>query len=170
MMNITAQITVEHGSRCNPVAVPFETLLLDESGPVPVWILKEQNIKWKVTPSNKFEDALLMASLMILKDPELEEFVCDYFSHLDEFFFDNVDLNVSFSAEDLQLLYQKNREICSWKRLIINVLDGCSDADFQIQALEDYTMNLEVCITTYRRISHCGEKLEISGHEDFYYC
>ena len=59
MMNITAQITVEHGRRCNPVAVPFETLFLDESGPEPAWILKDQNIRWTVTSDNKIEDGML---------------------------------------------------------------------------------------------------------------
>ena len=169
MINITAQIIVEHGSRYNPVVVPFETLLLDESGPVPVWILKEQNIKWKVTSYNKFEDALLMAALLILKDSELEDFACDYFSHLDNYFFDNVDLNVNLTAEHLELLYQKNREVCSWKRLIINVFDGCSHADLQMEALEEYSMNVEVGITTYRRSVQNGEKIEIYGHDDFDY-
>ena len=168
-MNITAQIIVEHGRRYDPVAVPFETLLLDESGPVPIWILKDQNIKWKVTASNKFEDALLMASLLILKDPEVEEFACNYFSHLDNFCFENIDLNVNLSAEHLQHLYQKNRKVCCWKRLIINVFDGCSDVDFQIQTLEDYSMDVEIGITTYRRSVQDGEQIEISGHDNFYY-
>jgi hypothetical protein len=48
--------------------------------------------------------------------------------------FDNLDLNVSFSEEHLQLLYEQNRAVC-WKRLIITVLDGCTDVYFQIQAL-----------------------------------
>ena len=70
MVDITAQISAEHGRRYNDFGVPFQILLLDESGPVPVWILKEQNIRWKVTPDNKFEDGLLMAALLILKDSE----------------------------------------------------------------------------------------------------
>ena len=167
MMNITAQITVEHGRRYNPVAVPFETLFLDESGPEPAWILKDQNIRWTVTSDNKIEDGLLMAAILVLKDPELVELASIYLKDtgLD---FDNLDLNVSFSEEHLQLLYEQNRAVC-WKRLIITVLDGCYDVYFQIQALEDYSMDVEVCITTYRRSIQEGEKLEISGHEDFYY-
>ena len=170
MMNITAQITVEHGRRYNPVVVPFETLLLDESGPKPVWILKDQNIRWTVTSDNKIEDGLFMAAILVLKDPELEELASVLLKDFDsDFGFHDVDLNLNFSEEHLQYLYKKNREVCCWRRLIINVFDGCSDVDFQIQALEKYSMDLEVGITTYRRSFKDGEKLEISGHEDFYY-
>jgi hypothetical protein len=52
------------------------------------------------------------------------------------------------------------------------IYEGCKNADFQIQALEDYSMESEVGITTYRRFRYSKETQmqKNCGHEDFYFC
>lgn len=159
MMTFTVQIVSGHGigNEKNGI-IPEQTLwLIENAGEMPIWVLKEQSISWMVKPEDMIESGLLMAGIFILQDPELVALANKYLHR-----FDHAQLDIDISEENLEMLFEKNRELF-WSKLVITVLDG-SNVFSQLCVLEDYIMDVEVCIPAFRRFcSNLDGEINIVG-------
>ena len=125
--------------------IPQQSLwLIENAGDMPIWVLKEQDITWMVKEEDMLESGLLMAGIFMRKDPELVALANEYLPR-----FDHTQLDIDISEENLEMLFAKNRELC-WGKLIVTVFDG-SNVFSQLSVLEDYSMDVEVCIPAFRR-------------------
>jgi hypothetical protein len=125
--------------------IPQQSLwLIENAGDMPIWVLKEQGITWMVKEEDMLESGLLMAGIFMRKDPELVALANKYLPR-----FDHTQLDIDISEENLEILFAKNRELC-WGKLIITVLDR-SETLYQLIVLEDYAVDVEVCIPAFRR-------------------
>lgn len=162
MASFTAQILIGNGGGYdNEGIIPDSTLFLSENSR-PAWVLKYRGrkITWIPTLDNMLEDGLLMLAIFVLKDPELVELAQEYFH--------NKEVNKAILYDDIteeyrQVLYQKSRSM-AWKcKLIISVFNQ-SYIHPQLSVLNDYPMNLEVCVPIFTRIhSRWDKQLRITG-------
>ena len=145
MMTFKVQILAGHGvGHEKEGIIPQESLWLIENAGEPIWVLKEQSISWMVKPEDMIESGLLMAGIFILQDRELVALANEYLPRVD-----HAQLDIDISEENLEKLFEKNRELF-WSKLVITVLDG-SNVFSQLSVLEDYSMDVEVCMPAFRR-------------------
>jgi hypothetical protein len=155
MAAYTAQIIIGRGHSYDKEGIiPDETLWLSDTGDRPAWILNKKS--WIPSIENMLEDGLLMAAVHYLKDPELVEMVNMYFTNV------NKANLYDISNEQRQMLYRKNRQLV-WGKLIITVFHNSSILS-QVSILENYLMDVEVCLPIYSR-NHSGwdGSLEVKG-------
>ena len=155
MAAYTAQIITGRGHSYDKEGIiPDETLWLSDTGDRPAWILN--NKVWIPSIENMLEDGLLMAAVHCLEDPELVEMVNMYFTNV------NKANLYEISSEQRQILYRKNRQLV-WGKLIITVFHNSSILS-QVSILENYLMDVEVCLPIYSR-NHSGwdGSLEVKG-------
>ena len=170
MATITSQILIGHTNQLNGGMLPTHCLLLSE-GNKPVWILKSLDIledhssnldtvRWVPTEEHLLEDALLMISINILKDEKLLELAKKYFINLSS---PLINLKSDISSSALEELRTLNKELKYDYKVVISCFTGTSLED-KLDILRDYSMDLEVCSSTYNRFYNPWiEKTVVNG-------
>jgi hypothetical protein len=154
---ITAQILIGEAHPNHGGIYPTHVLYLSENSR-PSWILTEHNILvestrnpkpiiWNPTVENMLEDALLMISHYVTKNPQITAMVNQKLNNRKEPW---VQLYEVFEKEELAQLYAINKELSSRYKLVINVFEG-STILHQLKVLEQYGMEVEVTIPVYSR-------------------
>jgi hypothetical protein len=169
MGTMTAQILVGETHPNHGGISPTHYLFLSENSR-PAWILVEQNIfgheheaqrvVWIPTAENMLEDALLMIAMYVLKDKEILEMAEGFFKNKGR---NPLELYDDISKDDLKKLYERCREIEMGCKIVISVFDG-SSIRRQVNALEKYKMDAEVCTVKYHReYSVWSNETEVKG-------
>jgi hypothetical protein len=157
MGTITAQILTGEAHPNHGGIYPTHVLYLSENTRTS-WILTEHNILvepnrnqkpiiWNPTVENMLEDALLMISYYVIKNPQITAAVSQNLNKMEEPW---VQVYEVFEKEELAQLYALNKEISSRYKLVMNVFEG-STILHQLNVLEKYGMEVEVTIPIYSR-------------------
>jgi hypothetical protein len=150
MATVTAYILVgtahqNHGGIC-----PAHQLLLSENSR-PAWSLytmhsAQPQAVWIPTVENMLDDGLLMAGLLVVKDPALVAAAAAFRRN----YADRAELFEDISEDDRHRLYELCRAIGPETKLVVTVLEGSSLAS-QLAVLRRYSLGVEVCQSIYRR-------------------
>ncbi len=108
---------------------------------------------WIIPPENELKSALLMIAVHVVKDPEILELAKSFYPDI---LSDYVEIHERFRTSELEELYEKCNQIKGWPKLVISNFEG----QFllrQLPILEDYDMELEVCVSIYSRYCPWGE-------------
>jgi len=168
MSTVTAQILIGHPHLYHGGIGPTHYLFLLENSR-PVWILVNENIsrftrlrkiRWIPTIEHMLEDALLMIGVHLIKNKELMDmamsFNPDYKKPM-------IELYSTFSDEQLNKLYKKCREIKNFPKIVVVALNE-SAIKSQLDILEKYKMDVDVCVPIYSRsFSEWTKETEIKG-------
>ncbi len=168
MSTVTAQILVGQPHTYHGGIGPTHYLFLLENSK-PVWVLANENIsrytrvrriRWIPTIRNMLEDALLMIGVHVIKDKELIDmamsFNLDYKKPM-------IELYSTFSDEQLNKLYKKCKEIENFPKIVVVALNE-STIKGQLDILEKYKMDVNVCVPIYSRsFSEWTKETEIKG-------
>ena len=157
MGTMTAQILVGHSHQNHGGIIPKHSLFLSENSR-PAWVLtkldlgpeRKDEIKQKVTwipTHNMLEDALLMISIYVTKEKKVKKAAQKYFSELNKEK-GPIELYEDISEDDRQKLYELNRELDHNYTMAISVFDR----RFNYKVLEEYSMNVFVCTTDFKRM------------------
>lgn len=156
MASITAAILIGSSPTSNDGIVPTHSLFLSENSR-PALILSrldkddkrvEDDVIWIPTIDNLMEDIMLMISINVLKDMDLK----DRFIRLRGKESGQVEL-ASLNQDGLQGLYGLNKGCLDSNnnfKIIFSVFDG-STLQRQLAKLKDYSMDIEVCPSSYIR-------------------
>lgn len=147
------------------------SMYLSENGTAR-WILRSENIygdkckepviiNWVPHINSILEDGLLMIGLFIWKDKELLKLAEKLFKKsLGEFEIINSSV---IEDDDLKRLHQRCRSLDIRSKLIITALDGSSVLR-ELELLEKYKMEVEVCKTVYTRSFNAWEnQINVKG-------
>lgn len=176
MGTLTAQILVGSPHPNHDGIEPSHYLFLSENSR-PAWVLVSQNIYihptvfddtprlsspivWIPTVKNMLEDAILMIAYYIVRNPDIrrlaESFTDMRKAHRQELF-------RMFSDDQRLQLYECCRKIKHFPKLIVSVF-RYSTIERQIGILDQYQMDIEVCMACYSRLySVWNKELEIWG-------
>lgn len=157
MGTITAQILIGEAHPNHGGIYPTHVLYLSENSR-PSWILTEHNILvesdrnqkamiWVPTVENMLEDALLMISCYVTKNPLITAAVSPNLNKIKEPW---VQMYEVFEKDELAHLYVLNKEISSRYKIVMNVFEGSTILQ-QLHVLEEYGMEVEVTIPVYSR-------------------
>jgi hypothetical protein len=173
MGTFTAQILVGHPHQNHSGIIPSHALFLSENS-TPAWVLVPQQlfklergkrrprgpITWiPSAPDYILEDAFLMIGIHILKHRQLATLAkqCIVSENPDRVFLYEVD------AKHLDEMRGLCRTLDIAYKIVITVLEGTSIAH-QLGVLEDYQMDVEVCMMRYKReYSVWGNSTTTSG-------
>jgi hypothetical protein len=170
MGTITAQLLIGEAHPNHGGIYPTHVLYLSENSR-PYWILTEHNILvessrnqkpiiWIPTVENMLEDALLMISCYVMKNPNISVTVSQNLNKRKETW---VQLYEAFEKEELARLYAVNRESSARYKLVMNVFEG-STILHQLKVLEKYGMEVEVTLPVYSRsFSMWSNQMMIKG-------
>ncbi|MFY0546388.1 hypothetical protein [Brevibacillus sp. H7] len=170
MGTITAQILIGEAHPNHGGIYPTHVLYLSENSR-PSWILTEHNILvestgnqkpiiWNPTVENMLEDALLMISYYVMKNPLI---TATMHSALEKSKKPYIQLYEAFEQEELPQLYAINKQISCRYKLVINVFEGSTILQ-QLKVLEEYGMEVEVTIPVYSRsFSRWRNQMGIKG-------
>ncbi len=159
MATFTALGLVGHAHPNNEGIIPTHRLYLSENGR-PAWILLHESlsrtnpgrthgkITWIPTLENMLEDGLLMLSIHVLQDPALIELAREYLRTSKP---DYVTLYDHIDPDNLDRLYAQSRALEHRYKLALMVLEG-STIRRQLNVLEHYRMDVEVCTPRYSRL------------------
>lgn len=158
MATLTAQILVGSPHPNHDGIGPTHYLFLSENSR-PAWMLVEQNvfqdeqsefrkITWVPTVENMLEDALLMVSVHVAKNPKVVEMAKSYYPDIHS---GHVELYPHLNESQRNALYEECRGIADFPKLIISVFRK-STIEKQLAVLEHYKMDVEVCSPTYSRL------------------
>jgi len=158
MATITASILIGQPHQNHLGIIPSHHLFLSENDR-PALILFEVNINnkencgktiWIPTLNNLLEDILLMISINVFKYKKL----CDEFYKLfNKEKYNNIELLKQFSTEELDKIYRLNKNFLEKNnnfKITISVFEG-STLEAQLSKLEIYSMDIEICKTSYTR-------------------
>lgn len=159
MAMMTAQILIGSVHPNHDGIGPSHYLFLSENSR-PAWLLVEQNvfmsskkrdtkIVWIPTVESMLEDALLMIAVHVLKDQGIVEVIKSFNKAA---LSDRLEMYDSLEEAERKLLYEKCRTITSFPKLVVSVFRG-STIMSQLPVLENYTMDVEVCVPSYSRLS-----------------
>src|SRR5262245_2640799 len=150
MATVTASILVgaahpNHGGIC-----PTHQLLLTENDR-PAWSLHaipgaKPLATWVPTVENMLEDGILMAGLLVVRDPALLAAAVAVRSN----YSDRTEMYDDISEEDRRKLYKLCRSIGPETKLVVTVLHDSSLAG-HLAVLRRYKLGVEVCQSIYRR-------------------
>lgn len=157
MGTITAQIIIGDTHPNHGGIYPTHYLYLLENHRA-TWLLTEQSllveqktsdrtISWSATLDGMLEDALLMVSLYIHKDPQMRKMINQDLLREDNHSFDYYNF---YTKEERTCLYEKNRATDFSGKMIVNVFEG-STLMSHLKILEQYSMELEVAMPVYSR-------------------
>ncbi len=171
MGTLTAQILTGTAHPNHGGINPSHYLFLSENSRS-VWILVPQNIiqepdgqktpgmiRWIPTTENMLEDALLMIAIHVLRDKTVLERI-EKFPKIKSA--DFVHLNKDIDKKAQLELYEICRRIKNRYKAVITVLEGSSIRS-QLEILEKYQMDVEVCVSVYLRQYSMWSK----GTDDF---
>jgi len=151
MGTITAQFLIGDSHIYHDGIIPTHYLFLSENDK-PHLILVSQNLSkspdpnkviWIPTVENMLKDALLMISVIIIKDPEILELMKQQNDRIDTLPF---ELYSCFTKDRLDILYKKLSEIQNWPKLVITVLKDSSLIS-QIYEIKNFPIYTELCIS-----------------------
>ena len=159
MATLTAQILIGEPHPFKDGIIPSHYLFLSENSQ-PSWKLVGTNIfkvnnkkfpeiAWNPSVEDMLEDGLLMIAIHILKNKEIIKMAKDFSSKIDS---EYLALYSELNTKQRNMLYQKCRELSCFPKLIISVFRS-STIEKQLAVLEKYRMEVEVCTTTYSRLS-----------------
>lgn len=159
MATLTAQILIGEPHPFKDGIIPSHYLFLSENSQ-PSWKLVKTNIyqvnnkkfpeiKWNPTVENMIEDGLLMVAIHIIKNKEIIKIAKDFSSKIDS---QTLELYSDLNDKQRDILYEKCRELSVFPKLIISIFRS-STIEKQLAVLEKYRMEVEVCTTTYSRLS-----------------
>jgi Txe/YoeB family toxin of Txe-Axe toxin-antitoxin module len=159
MGTTTAQMLIgqKHTYDSGIINVSHELRLSENS--VPAWslvkrtydrqeVMQEDKIVWLPTLERMLEDGLLMVGLYVLKDAELIEMADKYLKKPTDM--KGYSIYNDINPEHLELMYQRSRKIDQGHKIVLTVLDS-STVMKQIQVLEKYPMDIEVCVPVFKR-------------------
>ncbi|MCL7748742.1 hypothetical protein [Halalkalibacter alkaliphilus] len=122
---------------------------------------QEERIIWIPTLEGMLEDALLMVGLYVLKDEQLLELANRYFNKPKGR--KAISLYDDVKAVDLQEIYECCRTIDHGQKIILSVFEGSTILN-QLDVLERYPFDVEVCVTTFRReLNAWSGRKEVKG-------
>lgn len=156
MATMTAQILVGGSSQYHGGIIPSHVLYLSENSR-PAWILMSHEISsegpldtrrviWIPTVERMLEDALVMISLHVVRDPRVLDAAAACFDRPEG---DRLELYDDAKA-DLEGLYEAARSVEGFPKLVISTFAGSTIAQ-QLPILQEYSMDVEVCPCGYRR-------------------
>ena len=159
MATMTAQILIGSGHPNHDGIGPSHYLFLSENSR-PAWLLVEQNIimsskkkdakiVWIPTVDSMLEDAFLMIAVHVLKDQGIVEVIKSFSKAA---LSDRLEMHDSLEEAERKLLYEKCRTITPFPKLVVSVFRG-STIMSQLPVLKNYTMDVEVCVPAYSRLS-----------------
>lgn len=162
MATMTAQILVGSPHPNHDGINPTHYLFLSENSR-PAWILvlanvfhpsSRKKIIWIPTVENMLEDAFLMIAVHIQQDQEIIELTKSLYKNIS---LDKLEL---YDCVDRNQLYEKCRQL-NLPKIIISVFKD-STIQGQLEIIEQYKMDVEVCRLTYSRLfSRWSEKTTI---------
>lgn len=171
MTTLTAQILVGDPHPFDDGIIPSHFIFLKENNQ-PSWSLVKANvfqgnknydvseIVWKPTKENMLEDALLMVAIHVLKNKEIVKIAKDFSNRIDS---QMMELYTDLNKEQRDLLYKKCRELSEFPKIILSIFRS-STLEEQITVLEQYKMEVEVCIPVYSRLNYrAKENSRIEG-------
>jgi hypothetical protein len=136
------------------------TLFLSEND-TPAWVIVPVNISgrkvnkqqeerkiWIPTRENMLEDALLMIGIYIFNDENLVQMANEFIQKPADRI--AIELYNDISPGQLQLMYERSRQIDTGKKLMISVYEGSTIRN-QLSTLENYKIDVEVCLSVYKR-------------------
>jgi hypothetical protein len=157
MGTFTAQILVGDPHPNHGGISPSHQLLLSENDR-PAWILfplhfpakthlGDREIRWIPTIEGMLEDALLMIAVHVCRHGEILEFGRRFCSKLE---FELFELDTDLNLGEREALYKHCRDTVAFPKLIMSVFKG-SSVTSHLSVLENYSMDVEVCIPVYSR-------------------
>ncbi|GAB6056915.1 hypothetical protein [Desulfonatronum parangueonense] len=153
---MTAQILIGSGHPNHDGIGPSHYLFLSENSR-PAWLLVEQNlfqcarnrkIVWIPTVEDMLEDALLMIAVHVVKDQEVVDLIKSLNNSATS---DRLEMYDSFDEAQRKMLYEKCRAV-ALPKLVLSVFRGSSILT-QLSAIDNYMMDIEVCVAVYSRLS-----------------
>jgi len=156
MSTITAQMLVGKAHPNHGGIHPTHSLFLSENSR-PVWTLMNTNIYkvgrvktqqyiWIPTVENMLEDALVMVGVHVIQDPRMVQMAGE-FGLLGK---DSVEMYQDLDTENRKKLYEASRQIHTRNKIALTVFETSTIAS-QLPVLEQYFMDVEVCISQFRR-------------------
>lgn len=157
MASITASMLIGNSHTDNDGIVPTHSLFLSENSR-PALILfqlnldnieDKDNIIWIPTINNLMEDILLMVSINILKDEKLGK---EFGALVKSKKAGTIEL-AQVDPDALKNMYKLNKKYLDSHnnfKIALSVFDG-STLERQLPRLKDYSMDIEVCKTSYLR-------------------
>ncbi len=170
MGTLTAQILVGSPHPNHGGIEPTHYLFLSENSR-PAWILVDQNlfgtqkwqkkkITWIPTVENMIEDAILMIAIHIQNNQDIIELAASFSDNVKS---DRLELHEHFNDSQRKQLYEKCREISDFPKVIVSVFRG-STIQSQLEVIEEYRMDVEVCCSVYSRLySAWSQETHIEG-------
>lgn len=159
MGTMTAQMIIGSAHPYDGGIIPDYYMYLSENG-VARWTIMEDNIKselltskhqplaqWIPTIEYMLEDAFLMIGIYVIKDQELVQMVQQFYKGKVP---RNASLYEDIPPKALELMRKRARTMGFPCKLTISVFNGSSLMQ-QIQVLENYSMDVEVCVPVYLR-------------------
>jgi len=158
MGTFTTQILVGTPHQNNDGINPTHYVFLSENDR-PSWILVHQNIftehedneriiTWIPTIENMLEDALLMIAIHVCKNKEVIKLAKNFNAKIES---QRVELYSDLEENNRKQLYEQCRQIPDFPKIIISVFRGSTIAQ-QLNVLEQYKMDVEVCKPIYSRL------------------
>lgn len=170
MGTITAQLLIGESHPNHGGVYPTHVLYLSEQSGAS-WILTEHRILvappanpkpviWIPTWEHMLEDALLMISYYVWKDPHITKAFHEHPITMEQ---PCVTLSQHLDREQLAGLYAINQQVESRQKLMVNVFAG-STIRRQLPVLEKYAMEVEVTVPVFSRTFSRGRnEMVISG-------
>jgi hypothetical protein len=158
MGTTTAQMLIgqKHTYDSGIINVSHELRLSENS--MPAWSLvnRTEDVKaamgektvWIPSVERMLEDGLLMIGLYGLKDAELMEMADKYLKKPEDR--RGYSIYDDISPDHLERMYERSRKINQGHKIVLTILDS-STIMSQIQVLEDYPMDIEVCVPVFKR-------------------
>lgn len=173
MATMTAQILVGGSHRNHGGIIPTHVLFLSENSR-PAWILASQQIYaddpvdtqriiWIPTVERMLEDAIVMIAMHVVRDPGVIDAASACFENPES---KRLELYADAKA-GIDGLYEAARAISGFPKLIVSTFAG-STINRQLPVLREYSMDVEVCPSAYRREwSEWRQQVFEQGHLDF---
>ena len=171
MATLTAQMMVGTPHANHDGINPTNYLFLSENSR-PAWMLVPQNIfmesgnditgkvTWIPTIENMLEDAILMIAIHVCKNPEIIELSKQFSKSM---LSDRVEMYENLEKFQREQLYQKCRELKVFPKIILSVFKD-SSIESQLQILNLYKMDIEVCSPIFSRLySQWTDDISIEG-------
>jgi hypothetical protein len=158
MASVTAQILIGSPHPDHDGIIPTHYLFLSENDR-PAWILVGQNVfdeedttrhkkVWIPTLEDALEDALLMVALHVMRSPAVLEQAIGYDDRIE---WDRVELYADLKQVQRRGLHRVCRTLTDFPKLAVSVFQG-SLITAQLPVLEEYAMDVEVCLVAYSRL------------------
>ncbi|WP_241243540.1 hypothetical protein [Caldicellulosiruptor changbaiensis] len=176
MGTVTCSVLVGTSHQNHSGIIPEYILNLWENDK-PAWVLRkisqrndfeddkknttDSTIVWIPTLENMFEDALLMIGIYVIRDKKLVELAEKYFK---KDLSKKLMLYGDIDQENLKKLYETCRKITANYKIVVSILDYSSITKEKLRCLQDYSMDVEILKTIYKReFSVWANRQEIRG-------